>query len=95
MAFSIDLMDYKGEKYTVDYPGINVNDILVAWITVVTGDETLTIVTYDGDVISGSSYSATAGFYDGEYDIIKKGRWVVPEEEFRNRKESYDFLYGY
>lgn len=94
MAFSIDLMDYKGDKYTASYPDISVSDILVAWITVVTGDETLTIVTYDGDVISDSTYSAIAGFYDGEYDIIKKGRWIVPEEEFRKRRGSYDFLYG-
>ena len=87
------LLNYAGERKELkDDVFDNVEDIVVATIRVDTGDETLTIVHRNGDVEVASTYSAFYGFYDGEYDIIKDGDWVVDRDTWGSRKSSYDFI---
>lgn len=90
------LLDYAGEREELkDDVFDNVEDIVVATIRVDSGDETLRIVYRNGNVKGASMYSAFLGFYDGEYDIIKDGCWVVDRDAWDRRKSSYDFILGY
>lgn len=92
MSFLLDYADRRTELDESIFDDIG--DIVVATITVETGDETLRIVRRNGDISEGSTYSAIAAFYDGEYTIIKDGKWVVDREKWDKRKTSYDFLMG-
>lgn len=89
------LLDYADNKRNLDDALLeDVESILIATITVVTGDEILDVVRRNGEHDGASSYSAMAEFYDGEYDIIRDGVWVVDKDEWDKRSTSYEFLYG-
>lgn len=95
MANEITLfaLDYSGEK--LSEMTFDLEDILVAWVEVYTGDESINVVNRHGDRASLNAYHATACFFDDEYEIIKNGMWVVPEELFMNRKHSdWHMLYS-
>lgn len=87
------LLNYADERRELDDSVFdNIEDIVVATIRVDTGDETLTIVHRNGEIGRASMYSAFCAFYDGEYDIIKDGRWVVDRNAWDRRETSYDFI---
>lgn len=89
------LLDYADRRTELDESIFDdVNDIAVATITVVTGDEALRIVRRNGDISEESTYFAFEAFFDGEYIIIQDGKWVVDREKWDKRKTSYDFLWG-
>lgn len=89
------LLDYAGNKKDLDDALLwDVEDILIATITVVSGDEILDVVRRNGERGGDSACWATMAFDDGAYDIIRGGAWVVDKEEWDKRKTSYDFLYG-
>lgn len=87
------LLDYEGSK--TDLPNYfleDVEDIVAAWIRVDTGDETLITIRKNGDKDFASVYSAWQMYYDGDYDIIKNGKWIVDEDAWNKRTNSYQFL---
>ena len=87
------LLDYAGNRRELkDDVFDDIGDIAVATIRVDTGDETLTIVRRNGEMSEASMFSAWAGFYDGDYTIIRDGQWVVDRALWDERKSSYDFL---
>lgn len=88
------LLDYADNKKDLGDMLEDVKDILIATITVVTGDEILDVVRRNGEHDGASSYSAMAEFYDGSYDLIIDGAWVVDKDAWNKRKTSYEFLYG-
>ena len=85
------LLDYKGEKHEFNYD-IVVEDISLAWIEVISGDEVLTVVDKNQDRfrIDSGRWTRLANYYDGSYDIIKNGKFVV-DDKFHTRKDSYWF----
>jgi hypothetical protein len=92
MSFLLDYADNRTELDESIFADIG--DIVVATIIVVTGDEILRVVHRNGDINEASSFYAFEAFYDGDYDIIKDGKWVIDREEWDKRKTSYDFLWG-
>lgn len=92
MSFLLNYADKRGELGNDVFDDLS--DIVVATIRVDSGDETLTIIYRNGEHSVASMFSAWAGYYDGEYDIIRDGSWVVDREAWEKRKSSYDFLYG-
>jgi len=90
MAF---LLDYMGNEY--DLPADlfdDISNIVVAWIEVNTGDETLKIVYNNGKRIQITTYSAYENDFEGDYDIIVNGKWVIDENEWNSRASSNDML---
>lgn len=91
MAF---LLDYSGEK--TDLPADifdDISDIVVAWIEVNAGNEMLKIVYNNGKRHLFSLYSTFQNCYDGEYDIIVNGKWVIDEKKWNSRTSSYSVFY--
>lgn len=87
------LLNYAGEKFDLPTDMFDdISNIIVAWVEVNTGDETLKYVCQDGTRGSFSTYSAYANYYNGEYEIIKSGKWVVDRDAWLSRVTSYDFL---
>lgn len=84
------LLDYEGKKYELNPDAMkDVSDIVLARITVYTGDEELLIVYKDGHTFEDSTYSAWQMCFDGSYDIIVNGKWVVDEDTWNSRETSY------
>lgn len=89
------LLDYADNKFAIDDALFDdISDIAVATVTVVTGDEVLMVVHRNGDIDGVTTYSAIEEYYDGEYNIIKDGKWVVDKDAWDSRKTSYDYLDG-
>lgn len=86
------LLNYADEKVEIGEPfDDDISTIAVATIMVLTGDEVLDIVYKDGSSTRFSAYSAFEMFYDGEYDIIRDGEWIVNRESWESRKDSDPF----
>lgn len=81
------LLDYTGEKLELN--DFDIDDILLAWIEVKSGDEVLRWVdrNLERHTIDAGS-RRMVDYFDGEYDIIKDGKFVV-DPAFHNRTESY------
>ena len=91
MAF---LLDYMGEEHNLPEEIFDdISNIVAAWVEVNTGDETLKIVYNNGERIQFTTYSAYENYFDGEYDIIKNGKWVIDENEWNSRASSDDMLF--
>lgn len=89
------LLDYADRKVEIDDALFeNIDDIAIAMVLVITGDEVLSIVHRNGDVEEVSTYSACMEYYDGEYPIIKDGKWIIDKDTWDSRKTSYDILDG-
>lgn len=80
-------MDWESKKHEID---VDVEDVTSVDVTVVSGDEILSIVTKSG---IQHTYDAGVGrrimnFYDGEYTVTEKklGEWM-------GRKSSYEWLW--
>ena len=88
MAIVYKLLDYKGD---VEYGSfdVDIENVALAWVTVYTGDEEITLITKTGERFFDSMYDAFQMYFDDEYDIIKNGEWVVDREEWEKRKGSY------
>lgn len=89
------LLNYADRKFELDdHLFDDIENVAVATVRVDTGDETLTVVRRNGEKCEVSTFSALFGCYDGEYDIIKDGHWVIDREVWDKRKSSYEILYG-
>ena len=83
----ITIMDYNGKKSTIELGPIE--DITVAFIKVLSGDEVLTVVKKDGTYeVCDSSSCRMANFFDDEYTVIKNGEFLMGES-WLNRTDSY------
>ena len=83
----ITIMDYKGKKCTIELGPIE--DITVAFITVLSGDEVLTVVKKDGTYEKYNSSSCRMeNFFDDEYTVIKNGEFLMGKS-WLNRTDSY------
>ena len=71
------LLDYENKRIDIDFD-FNLEDIKVAVISVITGDEILKVMTNDNKIYEfDSSGCRFMDFYDGSYTIIVDGKWVV------------------
>ena len=85
------LLNYEYKKVDIDFD-FNVEDIAVANIKIITGDEVLDIVTKDGRLYHFDSCNyREVDFFDGSYTIIANGNWVVDPIRWANRGTSYDY----
>jgi len=87
------LLNYENRKIDIDF-NFNVEDIAVTTINIITGDEILNITTKDGKFYSFDSdidYLRAMDFFDGSYNIIVDGKWVVDPIRWANRGTSYDY----
>ena len=92
---TIKILDYKRKESEVDIGELN--NIAKITLSVVTGDEIISILYKDySEKIFNSSYSRTMDFYDGEYEIFdfRKSREenLIFDENWLNRYCSYTYL---
>ena len=86
------LLDYENKKIDIDFD-FNLEDIKVAVISVVTGDEILKVITNDGKLYEFDSCDyRLMDFYDGSYVIIEDGKWVINRQRWMCRASSYDYI---
>ena len=79
----IELIDYKGTRKAFDIP--EKDDISAAYIRIISGDETLTILTKDGnelyfDSSDGRIYDFDDGMYfiyGGGIDKLSDPKWIA------------------
>ena len=87
------LLNYENRKIDIDF-NFELEDIAVATIEIVTGDEILNIVTNDGRFYCFDSCDyREVDFFDGSYTIIANGKWVVDPIQWSDRKNSYDYYH--
>lgn len=88
----IFIMDYARNKEEID---VNIEDVLVMYVTVLTGDEILNILYKDGsrEIYDSSDYRGR-DFYDGEYDVINRLNGLDELDSWIARKSVYGYLYG-
>jgi len=85
------LLNYENKKIDIDF-NFKLEDIAVATINIITGDEILNITTKDGEFYSFDSCDyREVDFFDGSYTIIADGKWVVDPIRWANRGTSYDY----
>lgn len=89
------IYDYAGDARDVDVD-LDDDSIIIATMTVLTGDEVLEVVTKDGVF---ASYDSSVGnprlhdWFDGKYVLVADGKWVADRERFLARKHGYDYLW--
>ena len=89
---TVKLLDWAKREVNVDVG--NIDDIESMHMSVVTGDEILTVIYKDyTEKKFDSSNDRWANFYDGEYDVYNAttGLKLFDMDEFVNRKRSYWF----
>ena len=90
----ITIIDYNGKKRTIELGPIE--DISVAFIKVLSGDEVLTVVKKDGTYEEYDSSSCrTIDFFDDKYTVIKNGEFLMMDSDsWINRTDSYWYIWG-
>lgn len=83
----INIMDYNGKKRTIELGPIE--DIAVAFIKVLSGDEVLTVVKKDGTYEEYDSSSCRMmDYFDDEYTVIRNGEFLM-KPGWLDRTDSY------
>ena len=89
------IYDYAGEGRDVDVD-LDDDSIIIATMTVLTGDEVLEVITKDGVF---AVYDSSVGnprltdWFDGKYVLVADGKWVADKDRFLARKHGYDYLW--
>lgn len=85
------LYDYADtpHEFNVD---LDDDEIAVARLEVVSGDEILEVIYRDGEIKTFDSCKEyrLMDFHDAMYVLVVDGKWVVDKERFLARKGSYD-----
>ena len=92
----LKVLDYKGEETDVDIE-CALDDIFIISITVLTGDEIMSIIYKDGSKETiDSSMERWENCYDCEYDVYNPGQGInlLENERFMNRTNSYWYDYA-
>lgn len=84
----VEIMNYANKKKTVEIG--NLEDILIATIQVISGDEVLTVRYKDGTKKIFDTDVRIQSFFDDEYDVYSPTVNLLTNEEWLNRKDSYD-----
>lgn len=88
------LLNYENRKIDIDF-NFKLEDVAVATIIVISGDEILDITMEDGKFYSFDSdvdNFRMMDFFDGCYNIIVDKKWVVDSDRWNQRTSAYDFL---
>lgn len=85
------LYDYSGDPHEFDVD-LDDDEIAVARLDVVSGDEVLEVIYRDGDISRfDSCYEyRLMDFHDDTFILVCGGKWVVDKERFLARSGSYD-----
>ena len=87
------LLNYENKKIDIDF-NFKLEDIAVATIEIITGDEVLNIMTKGGRFYRFDSCDyREMDFSDGSYTIIANGKWIVDSIRWNDRETSYDYWY--
>lgn len=87
----ITIMDYNSKRWTIELGPIE--DIAVAFIKVLSGDEVLTVVKKDGTYEEYDSSSCRMiNYFDDEYTVIRNGEFLMGPS-WLNRTDSYWYDY--
>ncbi|MDD7757638.1 MAG: hypothetical protein PUJ51_24610 [Clostridiales bacterium] len=90
----IKLLDYENKIKVVDVGDIK--EIGSMYIEVLSGDEVLLVIYKDYTIKEfDSSNTRCKDYFDARYPIYNKitGLNLLKNEDFLNRKDSYDYLY--
>lgn len=93
MKKAIEIMDYQGNKRTID---IDMDNVGAINLEVITGDEILTVVYKDYTTERfDSSCDRRMDYYDYDYVVFNeaKGINLLEDDKWLNRKSSYDYDY--
>ena len=85
------LYDFEGESQDFDVD-LDDENVAVAILQVVSGDEILDVVYKDGEVrtFDADTHFRTTDFLDATYILVLNGEWQVNRDKFLARKGSYD-----
>ena len=92
MKKKVNILDYSGKRTEIEID--NFETVGAIDLTVVSGDEILTVIRKDFTVEKyDSSNDRTTDYFDGEYRIYKEGEEqnMIDDKEWQNRKTSYDY----
>ena len=85
------LYDFTDGKCECD---IDLDDpsIELAELTVLSGDEVLTVIYKDGTtrIVDADTHERFHDYFDGSYILVVNGKWQVNRDGFFARKDSYD-----
>lgn len=85
----VKLMDYKGKK--TEFEIGNLEDVFVANMEVISGDEVLTVTYKDKTLkVFDSSDNRAMNFFDDSYVVYMPGLNLLENERWLKRKTSYD-----
>lgn len=91
MDFNMDLLDYKNERHPVVIEDFE--DVLQIFLTVLSGDEQVTVYYKDDRVINFDPMFADrfCSFYDGECLIYDKAQKIdfLSDDLFKNRTQNW------
>ena len=96
----VTLLDYQNDEYQFEIPDDIEEKQATVWISVIYGDEIVSITYPDGTVLEGRTnapidsyqWSDRAGF-DGAYIIYDGFKNLMDDPNWVNRRDSYEFLY--
>ena len=84
----IELLDYRGRRKAFDIP--EKEDILAAFIHILSGDETLIVLTKDGELLGfDSSDDRITGYDDGMYVVYGAGIDRLSDPKWIAREDAY------
>ena len=84
----VEIMNYANKKKTVEIG--NLEDILIATIQVISGDEVLTVRYKDGTKKVFDTDVRIQHYFDDEYDVYSPTVNLLTNKKWLNRKDSYD-----
>lgn len=86
----VELIDYGGSRVECEIP--EKEEILAAFIEVQSGDETLNIITKDGEFhFFDSSHSRMMSYLDGYYVVFGGPINLFDDPKWRSRQCAYDY----
>lgn len=85
------LYDYSDTPHEFDVD-LDDDEIVVARLEVVSGDEVLEVIYMDGEIktFDAGLWTRLVDFHDDTFILVCGGKWVVDKERFLARSGSYD-----
>lgn len=88
----IELINYRGDRVECEIP--EKEEILAAFIWIVSGDETLYVITQDGELhFFDSSNSRITDFNDGCYAVFAGPINLFDNPKWRGRKDAESYCW--
>ncbi len=91
------IRDYEGSPYETDFDIDDLANVSCAWMTVVSGDEILTVLYKDGERRKWDSCPGVRfiGYEDGEYNIYvpEYGVDLLHDDTWLSMSKAYDRMY--